>query len=211
MAVRPRPWRRPALLGVTVATLSAAALAGGSRRWPLPERISDGWRVTAVPASLAVFLAAVAVCCLGLAAALTLDALTGAGRAATVVWWVVVLAAAAGSAWHALLLAAQARAGEPVVPVLDWALPLVPALVAGCAGIGAGARGALVAALGTGVVSLPLTALGWALYGSRGSATAFGAPVTLTVWLGALPLVFAAALAWIAARAYASGQAEEQN
>jgi hypothetical protein len=208
---RARSWRRPALLVVATAALTAAALAGSARRWPLPQRVPGGWRVTAVPGSLALFLAAVAVCCLAVAAVLTLDALPARPRTGRVGWWVAVLAAAAGTGWHALLLAGQGRLATPAVPVLDWALALVPALVAGTASVAGGARAALAAALGTGVVSLPLVAAGWGLYDSRAAGAAFGAPLTLTIWLGALPLLCGAALSWIAARAYADGTGAEQS
>src|SRR4051812_48985868 len=113
MADRPSSWRRPALLVAATAVLTAAALATGARRWPLPARVDGGWRVTGVPTSLAVFLGAAAVCCLAVAAALTLDRLPGRPRGPRVVWWVAALGAAVAATAHAVVLATSARTGVP--------------------------------------------------------------------------------------------------
>jgi hypothetical protein len=211
VADRTRSWRRGALLVAGTAVLTAAALATGLHRWPLPAGLGEGWRVDGVPRSLAVFLGAAALCCLALAAALTVHLLPARPRGPRAVWWAAALGAALAAGGHALVLAAHARTGVPVRPALDWALPLVPALVAGLACVTTGARPALVAALGTGVVSVPLVGLGWALYASRAAGPVLGAPLTLTLWLGVFPLLVAAGLSWAAAQAYESGTATEHN
>jgi hypothetical protein len=86
-------------------------------------------------------------------------------------WTALVLLGAAALVWNALYAAALSAASPgpgPVIPVFDWLFTFLPALVAG----GLFARRPLsqrrTVAVGTGMVTVPLLALSWALLDSSG-------------------------------------------
>lgn len=90
------------------------------------------------------------------------------------------MVAAGALVFNALVLAADAsQEAGPVIPVFHWQFTLVPALLAGAVGATRGAAAATAAALGSGVVTLPLFPLGWALMASR-----FPFPSELVYWGG---------------------------
>ncbi|MGY1651726.1 hypothetical protein [Geodermatophilus sp. SYSU D01119] len=177
------------------AVLTAAAAVAGLHRWPRPEWAQDSpWLVADVPAALWVLSAGATVAGAVVGALTVRGALRTAGRIAAAVWLVVVLAAAAALTWNALYAAALSDVGTgAVIPVFHWLFTLAPAVLAGWGAprADAGVRRAL--AVGTGVVTVPLSALGWALLAGPAPS---GLPGVLwtTVLLGAAPLAAGAVL-----------------
>jgi hypothetical protein len=105
-------------------------------------------------------------------------------------WLGIAVAAAAALVVNALVSAAESRAPVgAVIPVLHWLFTLVPALLAGAVTVRRGGAAPGVAALGTGVVTVPLFGLGWAQLVSREySPDALTGSLWTTALLGALPL-----------------------
>ena len=194
-AARPRlPW--PTL--VATAVLTVGAILAGQRDWAVPERVLRDWQVAAVPSSLTALVLGLTATCLLVGAAVTLrDAALRPRDPVFPVWLAVSLLAAAALVWNALVLAADAEFETgALIPVFHWAFTFVPALLTGFAARGLGAGRAVAAALGTGVVTLPLFGLGWSLLGSReGVWTGIGNSLWTTAILGVVPLVIAAAIA----------------
>lgn len=193
-AARPRlPWATV----VATAVLTVAAILLGQRDWAVPERVLRDWQVAAVPSSMTALVLGVAATCLLVGAAVTLRgaALRPRDRA-FLVWLVVCLLAAAALIWNALVMAADAEFETgAIIPIFHWAFTFVPALLVGIVARGLGPARAVAAALGTGVVTLPLFGLGWSLLSSRESpAAGIGNSLWTTVILGAVPLVIAAAI-----------------
>lgn len=178
--------------------LTLAATAIGLRHWALPERVFGGWQVGAVPGSLAALVLITTVVCLAVGIATTVhDAGLRLRDPAFAVWLVVVLLAAAALVWNALVLAADAAVVVgAIIPIFHWAFTFVAALLAGLAARRRRPATTLAVALGTGVVTVPLFALGFSLFASR---EAFLAGVGATLWitsvLGVLPLALAALIA----------------
>ena len=189
----PRPSRsrlRPVApftaLGVTV----LAALAGGWG-WPRPDRTLTGWQVTAVPASLLVLLVGAALVCVASAVAVTPRACLGGLAARAAVWSAVVLSVAA-QVWNDLYFAAMSADTGPIMLRL---FTFVPALVATVVTRRLGRRAQFRAALGTGVATVPMVALGGALYRqTEGLLTATIGGVYTAVVFGVLPIVVAVAV-----------------
>ncbi|MET0765621.1 MAG: hypothetical protein ABWY29_12205 [Blastococcus sp.] len=181
-----------------IAVLTVAATMLGLHEWAQPERVFGGWQVAEVPATLAAMLAGSTVVCLVAATALTVRTpRLRLGEPAGLAWLGIVVAAAAALVVNALVLAADASdESGPVIPVLHWLFTLVPALLAGAAAAPRGAAVAGKAALGTGVVTVPLFALGWALLASRQT---FPDDVLGVLWttvvLGAGPLALGFSIA----------------
>lgn len=187
------PW--PTLLGIAVLTVGAVLL--GQRDWAVPERVLRGWQVADVPSSLTVLLVAVTAVCLGAGAwAVRHDARLSPRDPAFAGWAVVSLLAAAALVWNALVMAADAEFETgALIPVFHWMFTFVPALLAGLAARARGADRAVAAALGTGVVTVPLLALGWSLIASRESLSAgIGNGLWSTAVFGIAPLAIAAAI-----------------
>lgn len=185
---------------VVIVPLTVAAAAVGGQRWPLPDRVFEGWQVAAVPALLSALLAAITAICLVSATVFTMRVtrlrLT---EPAGLAWLGVVLMTAAALAWYALVMAANGGRANfgPYIPVLDWAFTSVPALLAGRLTARRGSAVAALAALGTGVVTLPLYALGVALLGSRDPFAGYlWQPLWAALAFGALPLVVAVVVSW---------------
>jgi hypothetical protein len=197
----PGPRPRVPLPRTTIAVtagLTVLATLVGQRDWAVPERVLSGWQVTAVPAPLTVLLLVTTAVCLALGAVATLR--EGGLRPRDPVflgWLVVSLLAAAALVWNALVMAADAEFETgALIPVLHWAFSFVPALLAGLAARRRGPATALAYALGTGVVTVPLFALGWSLFGSRDAlAAGVGNALWSTLLLAVIPLALAALIA----------------
>ena len=193
-AARPRlPWTTLA----ATAVLTVAAIVLGQRDRAVPERVRGGFEVAAVPSSLTALVLGLTATCLLVGAAVTLrDAALRPRDRALLVWLAVSLLAAAALIWNALVLAANAQLETgPVIPILHWAFTFVPALLTGFVARGLGAGRAVAAALGTGVVTLPLFGLGWSLLSARETVTTgIGNSLWNTAFFGVLPLAIAAAI-----------------
>ena len=182
------------LLGAVAIGLTVVVSAAGGLGWPTPARTSSGWQVADVPPGLLVLLLAVGLACPALAAVLARPWTWRAPRAAAV-WWVLVLLSVFAGVWNDLYYAALSGEPGPVIPVFDWLFTSVPALVAALLTRSRGRALQLRAALGTAVVSLPLLALGAALYSApNGLAEALGAGLSSAAFFGVVPLVVVLAL-----------------
>jgi hypothetical protein len=184
------------IAGTTVALAVVLALLG-SQDWPLPGRTAGG--VADVPSSLVHFLVVAAGLCLWAAGRVTRPSRTFRSPTAASVWWAVVAAAAFVSLTAALSLASWGGAGtHPADLLVRWTVPFVPALLGGMLARRDGRAARVRAALGTGVVTLPLFALGWALLGSPGGVPLPASEILSTSLLaGVAP--FAIAVAFVAA------------
>ncbi len=190
----------PTPADIPVAQVAAAVLltllvtAAGFLTWPAPEWTgTPPWLLAGVPGPLWALVGGAAVACVLVATALT-AAPAGLrwGDLRTALWLGVVLAAAAALVWNALYAASLSTiAFGAVIPVFHWLFTLVPALLAGLLFAHRGPAARRAAALGTGVVTLPLFHLSWVLLdaGSGGSPLEALWP---TLVLGALPLALAA-------------------
>jgi hypothetical protein len=188
--------RRLPLLATTAALAVVLGLLAG-QRWPLPARA--GGAVSDVPQSLVTFLLVCTGACLWAAGRATRPADTFRSPANAQLWWVLTTGAAVVSVAADLSLAADAGAHlRPTALLARWLVPFVPAVLAGVLARRDGRAARVRAALGTGAVTLPLFAAGWALYASPGGVALAPADVVSMVLLaGATP--FALAGAFVAA------------
>jgi hypothetical protein len=185
--------RRPAGLVVAGATLTVVLALLGRQAWQLPERGPGG--VSDVPQSLLTFLLLCTAACLWTAGRLVRPAATLRSPAAVGLWWALLAGSALVSGTAALSLASFAgTAIRPADLLVRCAVPVVPAVLAGVLAREAGRSARIRAALGTGLVTLPLSALGWALLSSAGRSTAdLGDVLAMTGLSGAAPLALAVA------------------
>jgi len=178
-----------------MAVLTLAVSLLGVRDWAVPRRVLGGWQVADVPPSLTALVVGTAVACL-VAAVVVVHHDTGLPMLspAFLGWFAICLVAAAALVWNALVLAADAAVVVgAIIPVLHWLFTAVPAALGALVARGHGADVSLRAGLGTGVVTVPLFALGWALFNSREpTATAVLGSLWSTLLLGVAPLVVAA-------------------
>ncbi|MBY3554932.1 class-II aminoacyl-tRNA synthetase family protein [Modestobacter lapidis] len=183
-------WRSPALLAGVAVALTAAACLVGALDWPLPTRTTSGWQVADVAPSLLGMVIAVGVVSLVIAAVLVRPRTLGSPAVAAT-WWVMVVASVLAQTWNDLYFAALAGTGG-IIPIFDWLFTFVPALVVGLVARRHGRGVHLRATIGTGLVTLPMLGLGWALASQADTpaATLAGGLYTATVF-GALPLVVA--------------------
>ncbi|NEK58338.1 hypothetical protein GCU56_10690 [Geodermatophilus sabuli] len=187
----PRP---PLLIAGVAGALTVAAGLAGALGWPVPDRTTSGWQVADVAPSLLLLVAGGAALCLVVAAVLVRPATLGSPLA-TGAWWAMAVVAAAALVWHDLFLAALNDTGGPVIPVFDWLFAFVPAFVVALAGRRHGRAVQLRAAVGTGVVTVPLVALGSALTdGSTGVLTALAGGLYGAILFGVGPLAVATLL-----------------
>jgi hypothetical protein len=174
--------------------LTVLACVVGVFGWPAPARTSSGWQVADVPPPLLALLLGIAAVSLAVGTLLVRPSSLGAVGAAA--WWLLGLASLFAQVWNDLYFAAlRDGGGGAVIPVFGWLFTFVPALVLGLTTRRTGRAAHLRATLGTGIVTLPLLGLGWALYGSAegGGAALVGSLYSATL-LGALPLLVALAL-----------------
>jgi hypothetical protein len=188
----PRALRCAGLVGVGAALTLVLAMLG-RQAWQLPQRGPGG--VTDVPQSLLTFLLLCAALCLWSAGRLVRPAGTVRSATARALWWALVAGAALVSFAADLSLASFAGTGQrPDDLLLRCAVPLVPAVLAGVLAGDAGRAARVRAALGTGLVTVPMSAVGWALLSSPGRSTAgLGDVLGMTALAGAAPLVLAVA------------------
>jgi hypothetical protein len=188
----PRAVRPAAFAAAGVALTGVLALLG-RQAWELPQR--DGGGVTGVPQSLLTFLLLCAALCVWAAGRLVRPA-DLLRPAAAQLWWALVAGSALVSVAGALSLSSFAGTGRPLEDlVLRCAVPLVPALLAGALAAPAGRTARIRAALGTGLVTVPMTAVGWALLSSSvWSAAHLGDVLAMTVLAGIAPLYVAVGL-----------------
>jgi hypothetical protein len=193
-AAEPTHLPRPAagLVGVGAALTVALALLG-RQAWQLPERGPGG--VSDLPQSLLTFVLLCAAVCVWTAGRLVRPAETLRSPAAVGMWWALLAGSALVSGTAALSLASFAGTGErPADLLVRCAVPVVPAVLAGVLARDAGRTARIRAALGTGLVTLPLGGLGWALLSSAGRSTAgLGDVLAMTGLAGAAPLALAVA------------------
>ncbi len=189
------------------AVLTVVSCVLGVLPWPRPEWSTSGWEIAATtPIALWLVVGGTAAVCLTVAARVTtavapLELRRPAGR----LWLTITVLAASSLVVNVIYSAALSTIdfGVPI-PIFHWLFTAAPAFLAGAASIGRDRRARVAAAVGTGVVTLPLFALGWALLLSPsplpGSGTAsylmgLLGVLHFTAILGVLPLVVAAALA----------------
>ena len=193
---RVRDSRWAPLLATTAALGVVLALLAG-QSWQLPARA--GGAVSDVPQSLVCFLLVCAGAALWAAGRATRPAETFRSPTNTQLWWVLTAGACVVSVAADLSLAADAGAHlQPTALLARWLVPFVPAVLAGVLARRDGRAARIRAARGTGAVTLPLFALGWALYASpAGVALAPADVVSMVLLAGAAP--FALAVAFVAA------------
>jgi hypothetical protein len=183
--------RRSAELVVAGAALTVVLALLGRQAWQLPARGAGG--VSDVPQPLLTFLLLCAAGCVWTAGRLVRPAETLRSPAAVGMWWALLAGSALVSGSAALSLASFAGTGErPTDLLVRCAVPVVPAVLAGVLARDAGRAARVRAALGTGLVTVPLGGLGWALLSSAGRSTAGLADVlAMTGLAGATPLALA--------------------
>ncbi|WP_138757937.1 hypothetical protein [Modestobacter altitudinis] len=180
----------PLLVGAALTVVLALLVR---QPWQLPSRGVSG--VADVPQSLLTFLLLAAAACVWAAGRWVRPAETLTSGGAAHLWWALVSGAALVSVAAALSLASYAGTGDrPADLVVRCAVPLVPAVLAGVLAAGAGRAARVRAALGTGLVTVPLGSLGWALLSSSARSTAGLADVLgMTALAAVAPLLLAVA------------------
>jgi hypothetical protein len=178
----------PVLVG---AALTVMLTLLGRQAWQLPHRQPGG--VTDVPQSLLTFLLLCAATCVWVAGRAERPAETLPSAGAVRLWWALLAGTALVSVAAALSLASYAGTGErPADLVVRCAVPLMPGVLAGALAAGRAAR--IRAALCTGLVTVPLCALGWALLSSSERSTAgLGDVLAMTALSAVAPLALAVA------------------
>jgi hypothetical protein len=182
----------PVAAAAIVALTVVLAVLGG-QAWELPQR--SGGSVSAVPSSLLHFVLLCAAGCVWSAGRVVRPAQVFRAAGAARVWWLVAGGAGVVSLAAALSLASHAGSGAPPGQLLlRSAVPVVPAVLAGLLARDDGRPARIRAALGTGIVTVPMTALGWALLASPAAAPADLPDVLVMTVLAALaPLALAVA------------------
>ena len=159
----PRFSRRPI---AAIVGLGLIASALGLLPWPRPDwSPSSTWMIDEVPGLLWIFVSSATLVCTSTATVLTLRGIGLRGRDwLTWAWLGVAWLTAAALTWNALYAAALSTIefGTPI-PVFDWLFTFIPGLVAGSLFLRRGRMARQAAALCTGVVTVPLYALSWAL------------------------------------------------
>lgn len=189
---------RPPMVATVVLSLVATML--GLLPWPQPVWVpASTWLMIDVPGLLWAFVLSITLTCLGTAVVL-LRRETGLRLRDPVflAWLGLVMVAAAALVWNALYAAALSnRVFGAIIPIFHWLFTLTPAVLAGVLFNRRGRRARWAAALGTGVVTLPLFALSWALLsGPDGvSLPVIASLLQNTGILGVAPLVAGVALA----------------
>ena len=197
---------------VALTLLVPGAVVLGLLPWPRPARTPSGWQVAAVPSSLWALMVGAVVVCLTAGVLVTRRPAGLRGRASQG-WGALAVVAAAALAWNGLYSAALSATGPgPVIPVFHWLFTFVPALLAAGLSTRRGRLERRAAALGTGVVTVPLLALSWALLDSSGlSLGSVARAVYDTAVFGIVPLALAVALAAAMGGQGLSGASHQQG
>ncbi len=183
-------------LVATIAVLTVGALGLGLLSWPRPEWSPSGAEiVSTVPTSLWALMAGASLVCLTVATLLTqATARLRLTEPAAVAWLVIILLAASALVANAIYAAALGTiAFGALIPIFHWLFTFVPALLAVTVTQRRERRARVFSALGTGVVTVPLFALGDALLVSPRSELV--GSLFFTLVFGAAPLAVAAAIA----------------
>ena len=184
---------RPSWLIAAGAGLTVVLALLGRQPWQLPGRDAGG--VSDVPRSLLTFLLLCAVLCGWAAGRLARPAETLRSPGEVRLWWTLATGAAVVSLAAALSLASFAGTGQrPGDLLVRWLLPVVPAVLAGFLAADAGRAARVRLALGTGLVTVPLGTLGWALLSSSARSSAgLGDVLAMTGLVSGAPLALAVA------------------
>ena len=183
-------------LVVLGAALTVVLALLGSQPWQLPVRA--GSAVAEVPQSLLTFLLLCAAGCVWTAGRAVRPAQLLGSAVAVRLWWLLLAGAAVVSVTATLSLASYAGTGaRPGELLARCAVPVVPALLAGVLARAEGRTARLRAALGTGLVTVPLLGLGWSLLASA-SAADLSDVLGMTLLAGVAPL--ALTVAFVAGR-----------
>ncbi|MCZ2807422.1 hypothetical protein O2W18_20130 [Modestobacter sp. VKM Ac-2983] len=164
-----RPLHPAGLVAVGAALTVVLALLG-RQQWELPTRA--GGSVTDVPQSLGTFLVLATALCVWAAGRLTRPAAILRSATAVQTWWALLGGAAVVSLAATLSLASFAGVEGPGDVVARCAVIAVPAVLAGVVARHDGRAARVRLALGTGLVTVPLCGLGWALLSSSARSTA---------------------------------------
>jgi hypothetical protein len=180
----------PAALVAVGAVLTVVLALLGRQPWQLPTR--DGGAVADVPQSLVTFLLLSAALCVWAAGRLTRPAATLRSATAARTWWALLGGAAVVSLAATVSLASFAGYEGPGDLLARCAVVAVPAVLAGFIARHDGRTARIRLALGTGLVTVPLCGLGWALLSSSARSTAGLTDVlTMTGMAAAIPLTLA--------------------
>jgi hypothetical protein len=184
---------RPSWVVAAGAALTVLLAVLGRQPWQLPGRDAGG--VSDVPQSLVTFLLLCTVLCVWVAGRLARPAQTLRSPGAAWLWWALVTGAAVVSLAAAVSLASFAGTGQrPGDLLVRGLLPVVPAVLAGFLAADAGRAARIRLALGTGLVTVPLGTLGWALLSSSGRSSAgLGDVLAMTGLVSGAPLALAVA------------------
>jgi hypothetical protein len=192
---------------VATGVLGVVSVAMGLLPWPRPAWSTSGTGIAATT-PIPLWLAVGGTTAVSLIVA---TRLTGAAaplrlrEPAGLLWLTITVLAAGALVANAIYFAALSTIdfGVPI-PIFHWLFTALPAVSAGVVTLRRGRQARLAAAVGTGVVTVPLFALSWALLlnpaahaGSMGAALlpSILGTLQLTAVLGVGPLAAAAALA----------------
>jgi hypothetical protein len=193
-----RPQRVPLAPVAAIVALIVVVSVAGLVVWPVPA-LSDtsAWMISDVPAVLWALLIGTTVLCMAVAVAVTGRTVALDRRdPVTLAWLALLLLSAAALVWNALYAAALSGTSfGAIIPIFHWLFTFLPAVLAGALFTRRGRAACWAAALGTGVVTVPLFQLfAVLLLPGQGFMTLLGS-LTLTVPLAVLPLVGAVAIA----------------
>jgi hypothetical protein len=207
----PVPWP-PARLprAPIVATLALTLLVTGLGLLPWPRPVlshTSVWMVSDVPGALWALVLGLTAVCAGTAAVVTVRAVGTQHRERALLGWAALMLVTSGAlVWNALYAAALSTTSfGAIIPIFHWLFTLVPAVLAGALFTHRGREARWAAALGTGVVTLPLFHLFAVLVlGGDPWLTTVGS-LTLTGPLGVAPLIGGVALAGVMGERYRRG------
>jgi hypothetical protein len=185
---------------VATAVLTALVTVLGLLPWPRPYLVGtteSSWAIAGVRPAMWGLVIGVAMICVVTGVVVT-SRLTGlrAWFPLGVAWLALVLMTAAALVWNALHSAAlSAMEFGAIIPIFHWLFTFAPAVLAGALFLRRGRQARYVAAMGTGVVTVPLFHLGALLLTRDAPVEAFVGSLPMTGLLAVAPLVGAVALA----------------
>jgi hypothetical protein len=197
----PVPWP-PARLprAPIVATLALTLLVTGLGLLPWPRPVlshTSVWMVSDVPGALWALVLGLTAVCAGTAAVLTVRAVGTQHREPALLGWAALMLVTSGAlVWNALYAAALSTTSfGAIIPIFHWLFTFGPAVLAGGLFTRRGRRARLAAALGTGVVTVPLFQLFAVLLLPGDPVLTLLGSLTLTAVLAVAPFVGAVAIA----------------